>query len=336
MKGRRYVVKIVMMGAGAIGSLYGGMLSLAGESEVILVGRKPHVTAVRANGLRLKGVLGEHTVHLEATDDPRQITKADFVFITTKTYDTLAAAARIEHLVHDGACVVVLQNGLDTEKEVERVLSTTRVLRATTCMGALVTEPGEVIVTGQGLTEIGSHHPNNKEMVELISVLLRHAGFHVKTSENIDGVVWTKTIVNCGMNPVGALTGLTNGEIYNNKGLRGLVLRLVKEATKVAEGLGIRLTTEDPIRYTLGTAKATGANVNSMLQDIRAKKRTEIDSITGEVIRLARQMGIETPASESVYALVKALEWEYLRSKGSRSATGTLSIEEVTEATSSS
>jgi len=324
------------MGAGAIGSLYGGMLCLAGNSEVILVGRRPHVEAIRASGLKLKGVLGDRTIHLDATDDPRQVTKADIVFITTKTYDTLTAASRVRHLAKGGAYIIVLQNGLGTEEEVEKALSTTRVLRATTCMGALVTAPGEVTVTGQGLTEIGSHHPVNIEMVERIGVMLRNAGFETETSENIDGVVWTKTIVNCAVNPVGALTGLTNGKIYNNKALRGLVLRLVKEAAKVAEALKVNLTTKDPIRYTLGTAKATGGNINSMLQDIRAKKRTEIDSITGEVIRLAQQFGIETPVSESVYALVKALESEYLRGSGSRSSADSVSFEEIPEVTSSS
>ncbi len=329
-------MKIVMMGAGAIGSLYGGMLSLAGESEVILVARRPNADAIRRDGLKLRGVLGEHTVRLKATADPRQITRADFVFITTKTYDTLTAASRIRHLTDDGAYVIVLQNGLGTENEVEKVLSTTRVLRATTCMGALVTRPGEITVTGRGLTEIGSHHEENMEVVERVAELLRHAGFEVKTSDDIDGVVWTKTIVNCGLNPVGALTGLTNGEVYGNKALRGLVLRLVKEAAQVAEELGVKLTTEDPVRYTLGTAKATGANVNSMLQDIRARKKTEIDSITGEVIRLAHEMGIETPASEAVCALVKAVELEYLRDSGSRSAAESTSLDEVTEVTTSS
>ncbi|RDE14662.1 MAG: 2-dehydropantoate 2-reductase [Candidatus Thorarchaeota archaeon] len=329
-------MKIVIMGAGAIGSLYGGMLGLAGGSEVILVGRRPHVEAIRRGGLKFKGVLGDRAVRLKAIDDPRQITQADFVFITTKTYDTLTAASRVRHLADSGAYIVVLQNGLGTEKEVENALSTTRVLRATTCMGALVTRPGEITVTGQGLTEIGSHHVENVDAVEQVAELLRHAGFEVKTSDNIDGVVWTKTIVNCGVNPVGALTGLTNGEVYSNKALRGLVLRLVKEAAKVADGLGVKLTTDDPVRYTLGTAKATGANVNSMLQDIRARKKTEIDSITGEVIRLAHELGIETPASEAVCALVKALELQYLRSTGSRGAAESTSFDEVTEATTSS
>jgi 2-dehydropantoate 2-reductase len=179
-------------------------------------------------------------------------------------------------------------------------------------MGALQDIPGVVHATGCGLTEIGSRYSENYPFVEKLSEMMRKVGFDVRSSENIEGVVWTKTLVNCGINPVGALTGLSNGEVYENAALRGLVVRLVEEAVQVVEALGVELTTDDPVRYALGTAKATGDNINSMLQDLRAGKRTEIDAITGEVIRLAKQLGIETPSSESVYALVKAIESKYL------------------------
>ncbi|MCF2136080.1 MAG: 2-dehydropantoate 2-reductase [Candidatus Thorarchaeota archaeon] len=298
---------VVIMGAGAIGSLYGGLLSLSGI-DVTLVGRPPHVSRIRSSGLVISGVLGDHTAHPKAIDDPTNIDHADFVFITTKSYDTVAAARAVRHLVDNGAALVVLQNGLGTERLVEQDLGTQRVLRATTCMGAQLVEPGHVHITGTGITEIGSHHDENRALVESVVAIIKAAGFHARSSENMDGVVWTKTLVNCGINPVGALTGLTNGEIYQNKMLRGLVISLINETMSVVDALGVTLTTDDPIRYTLGTAKATGANLNSMLQDILASKRTEIDYITGAVIEIARELGISLPVSETVYALVKALE----------------------------
>jgi 2-dehydropantoate 2-reductase len=138
--------------------------------------------------------------------------------------------------------------------------------------------------------------------------------------------------VNCGINPVGALTGLSNGDVYKNKALRGLIVRLVEEAVQVVEALGIELTTEDPVRYALGTAKATGNNINSMLQDLQAGKRTEIDAITGEVIRLAKLYGIETPSSDAVYALVKALESKYLKEGKKLAETDILPIDDLVEA----
>ena len=301
-------MKIVIMGSGAIGGLYGGLLSLSGEDVIHLVGRKLQMESIRDNNLRIKGILGDHELHLDVTDDPRDIHSADLVFITTKAYDTIEAASQIRHLVDGGAYVLCLQNGLDTEVKVADYLGTTRVLRGTTCMGALVTGPGEIIATGCGITEIGSHFPENREMVNKVVKRLKQAGFDVRSSDNIEGVVWTKTIVNCGINPIGALTGLTNGEIHDDMALRNLVVKLVEEAAQVADTLDVKLTTDDPIRYTLGTAKATAENTNSMLQDVRACKRTEIESITGEVIRRAEELGIDTPFSETVYALVKALE----------------------------
>ncbi len=322
-------MKIVIVGSGAIGSLYGAFLSRFKDNEVILVGRNPHISAIQSNGLKIEGVLGSHLFKLKATSHAQDVKEADLVIVTTKTYDTTIAALSAKHLIDAGAYVLLIQNGLGTEELVAKELKTNRVLRATTCMGALQDSPGVVYATGCGLTEIGSRYAENYPLVEELTSMLREVGFDVKSSENIEGVVWTKTLVNCGINPVGALTGFTNGEVYENKALRRLVVQLVEEAVQVVEALGIELTTDDPVRYALGTAKATGNNINSMLQDLRAGKRTEIDAITGEVIRLARELGIDTPSSDSVYALVKAIESRYLDAGEAVSESDILEVEEL-------
>ena len=291
-------MRILIMGSGAIGSLYGGLLSLAGEDVIAFVGRKRHVDSIQANGLKIKGVKGEYSIPINATDDPRAIGNVDLIFITTKAYDSVKAAFQVSYLVDKGAYILCLHNGIGIEEKVAQDLGTTRVLRATTCMGAKMTGLGEVTITGDGITEVGSHYPENKVMVERVVSMMRNAGFDICSSNNIDGVVWTKAIVNCGLNPIAALTGLSNGEIHQNVGLRRLVIHLVKETAMVAKALNIKLNTENPIRYTLGTAKATAKNINSMLQDIQARKRTEIESITGEVIRQARKLDISIPFSE--------------------------------------
>jgi 2-dehydropantoate 2-reductase len=325
-------MKIIVVGSGAIGSLYGAFLSRLEDTEVILVGRNPHVSAIQSRGLKLKGILGDHVFKLKAIKYASEVEKADLVIVTTKTYDTLTAAKSAKHLIKAGASVLLIQNGLGTEELVAKALNTTKVLRATTCMGALRTSPGVVTATGCGLTEIGSRYPENYELVEKLTKMMKQVGFDVRSSENIEGVVWTKTLVNCGINPVGALTGLSNGEVYKNKALRGLIVKLVEEAVQVVDALGIELTTEDPVRYALGTAKATGDNINSMLQDLQAGKRTEIDAITGEVIRLAKLYGIETPSSDAVYALVKALESKYLKEGKKLAETDILPIDDLVEA----
>jgi 2-dehydropantoate 2-reductase len=320
------------MGSGAIGSLYGGLLSKAGEEVMLLVGREENVAAINARGLIIKGVLGEHTFQLPATVSPADIEDADLVLLTTKTHDSMEAALNVKHLVEKGAYLLVIQNGIGTEKLVAEQLQSRRVLRATTCMGAIMTGPGEVTVTGTGITEIGSHFSENQEMMEKIVAMLDSSGFEVRGSRNIEGVVWTKTIVNCGINPIGALTGLTNGEIIDDPMLRKLVIHLVEEAVEVATAKGIELTTPEPVRYTLGTARATAENTNSMLQDIMACKRTEIEAITGEIVRNAQDLGIKTPFSEAVYALVKALEGKLVRMTVSESEVPPLSARELHEA----
>ena len=325
-------MKIVVVGSGAIGSLYGAFLSRLEDTEVILIGRNPHVSAIQERGLKIKGILGEHVFKMKAMKFANEVDEADLVIVTTKTYDTLTAAQSAKHLIDGGASVLLIQNGLGTEDLVAKALKTTKVLRATTCMGALRTSPGVVTATGCGLTEIGSRYPENYDLVEKLTKMMREVGFDVRSSDNIEGVVWTKTLVNCGINPVGALTGLTNGEVYKNKALRGLIVKLVEEAVQVVEALGIELTTEDPVRYALGTAKATGENTNSMLQDLQAGKRTEIDAITGEVIRLAKELGIETPSSEAVYALVKALESKYIEQGDKLCDEDILAVDDLVEA----
>lgn len=301
-------LRVTIMGSGALGSLYGGLIQLAGMASVTLVARPRHVQAIKERGLRIKGVLGKHSVDIEATSDPTEIENADLVFITTKSYDTREAARELKHLADGNTYFICLQNGIGTEELVAEELNTRKVLRATSCMGAMMTGKGEVAITGTGITEVGSHYEENSQKVDEVVKLLQDASFEASNSDDIEAVVWTKTIVNCGINPVGALTGLTNGEVYKDRELRGLVINLVEEAAKVAEKLDIDLNADDPVRYTLGTAKATADNINSMLQDIMKGQKTEIDYITGEIVRKAEGLGLETPYSKSVLALVRALE----------------------------
>ncbi len=331
--GGRDSMKIVFIGAGAIGSLYGGMLHVAGF-DVVLIGRPRNVQAVRQEGMWIRGVLGEHYLQPNVSDNALDVRDADFVFITTKTYDTATAAESARHLVERGAYIVLLQNGIGTEKSVMQQLSTTRVIRGTTCTGALLTRPNEVVATGLGLTEFGTHYHDNWSAVVEIARVVEKAGFVTKTAEDLDGVVWTKTIVNCGINPVGALTGMTNGEIYDNKMLRSVVIRLVEEAAAVVKALGVKLTVDDPVRYTLGTAKATAHNINSMLQDLRRGRRTEVDSITGEVVKNAKRLGISVPVSEAIYALIKALEAKRLLTTDRTTNELTMTAEELLSALS--
>jgi len=327
---------IVIMGSGALGSLYGGLIQLTDQASVTLVARPRHVEAIRKRGLRIKGVLGEHSIDVKAVSNPKELQHADLVFITTKSYDTKEAAQELKHLVDGETYFVCLQNGIGTEELVSRELNTRNVLRATSCMGAMMPGDGEVMVTGTGITEVGTHYEENSETVDYVVRLLQEASFEAASSEDIEAVVWTKTIVNCGINPVGALTGLTNGEVYKDRDLRALVINLVEEAAEVAEALDIELNTDDPVRYALGTAKATAENINSMLQDIVKGKRTEIDFITGEIVRKARELGVETPFSKSMLALVRALERKRRDTKDGKKSVPILRSEQLVDLVSKS
>ena len=295
-------MKALIMGAGAIGSLMGGFLAKAG-AEVVLVGRRAHVEAVRSRGLRVEGPLGSFTVKVDAHEKPEEA-KGDFdlVLITVKAYDTAEAAKQVKRLVEKQAVPLCLQNGLGVEEEASRVLGTV-VFRGVTNNGAMLAQPGTVHHTGVGETLIGGRGV----LMEKLVTMLNASGLPARKVDNIAEVVWIKTLVNAGINPLGAITGLRNGELLEVGWLRSLMKAVVEEGANIAKKMGVELGI-DPVELTFKVAKDTANNKNSMLQDLERKKRTEVDYINGAIVKAAQQVGMEAPLNEALTKLVKAME----------------------------
>lgn len=295
-------MKALIMGAGAIGSLMGGFLAKAG-AEVVLVGRRAHVEAVRSRGLRVEGPLGSFTVKVDAHEKPEEA-KGDFdlVLITVKAYDTAEAAKQVKRLVEKQAVPLCLQNGLGVEEEASRVLGTV-VFRGVTNNGAMLAQPGTVHHTGVGETLIGGRGV----LMEKLVTMLNASGLPARRVDNIAEAVWIKTLVNAGINPLGAITGLRNGELLKVGWLRNLMKAVVEEGANIAKKMGVELGI-DPVELTFKVAKDTANNKNSMLQDLERKKRTEVDYINGAIVKAAQQVGMEAPLNEALTKLVKAME----------------------------
>jgi len=298
-------MKIVVLGAGSIGSLFGGMLARLGVN-VVLIGRERHVRAIRERGLRLKDEK-ELVVDVKATSNPLDAGKADILLLTVKAYDTKAAALDAKPLMKRDTLVLCLQNGLGTEGEAAEILGKSRILRGVTSEGALLAAPGIVYHTGRGETIIGAPFTSLPSKVEEIVELFNEAGFDTRTSDFIEGDVWTKVLVNAGINPIGAITRLKNGEILKHPQLVEAMKVLVKEGVQVANKCKISFT-ENPVNKTIHVAKMTAENKNSMLQDLEKGKRTEIDYINGAIVRYGAMVGVDTPANLTVTAIIKALE----------------------------
>ncbi|MHC1595370.1 MAG: ketopantoate reductase family protein [Candidatus Syntropharchaeales archaeon] len=293
-------MKVVVMGAGALGSLFGGILASSGE-EVVLVGRERHVDAINKNGLKLSGLTDavldlKASVHLEA---------ADLILFTVKSYDTQEAASKL--IINDDTIILSLQNGLGNEERIQEVVGDHHVIGGITSHGALFIEPGHIKHTGIGNTVIGELDGAITERVLNIAKILSEAGIKTDVTDVIKQKIWEKLVVNVGINALTAITGVNNGKLLEIPALRELMHAASREAVEVGRKVGIDLD-HDLIEEVEDVARKTAANRSSMLQDVSRGKRTEIDAINGAVVKIGAEVGIETPVNRILTLLVKGIE----------------------------
>lgn len=290
--------KIAVLGAGAVGSVFGALLSQCGCDVTLVSRNEEHVDAINLNGLVVKTPDGEEdSVTVKA--DTKIPGEPDLILLTVKAYDVETA---LLDSARDFSCpVLCLQNGIGVEEIAARVIGAERVIRGVTFMGATFLGPGCVMNAGIGETLIGQSEHSQK-----ISEAFSRSRIPAKVTEDIAGAVWTKSLVNCGMNAFGALTGLRNGELMEVPDLKAEMIATITEGEAVAASLKIKV--DDPSGKLLEITKATAANKNSMLQDVEAGKRTEIDFLNGAISRLGKENGVQTPRNDMLTALVKGLE----------------------------
>lgn len=305
-------MSIAIMGAGAIGSVIGGMLARQGH-RVTLVGRKSHMDAISQSGLHISGIWGEHTVlNLNAVTSPPH-KYMDIVFLTVKSFDTAAAARDVLSMIGADTMVVSMQNGLGNVETLAGIAGRDRTIGAVAIFGAIIPEPGRVEVTViASETLVGEMDGPPTPRVEAIAGMLDNAGIPTKTSVNIMRDIWHKALYNIALNPLSALLEVPYGDIADNPDTRWLIKKMVSEAFKVAGACGVDLGLESPEEYLkiLWDQKLppTREHRSSMLQDILRGKRTEIDFINGAVVRLGEEYGIGTPNNTALVRIVKAKE----------------------------
>lgn len=301
------------MGAGSIGSLLGGFLAEAGNN-VTFIGRYEHVNAIKHNGLHIKGLINKHVTEIKAETRTENIRERDLdlILVTVKAYDVVQASIQIKPLIKSQTNILFLQNGIGIEDEILKIVGG-NFLRGVTFCGADLRCPGNVLCTGFGGTIIGRFPSNSLRQAERVSKILEEANIPCQISSNIQGVVWAKTLVNAGINPFGTITELKNGELMKSSDLKKLMEETIQEGMTVAERLHVRLE-NDPVQLLSKTAEATADNFNSMLQDIKRRKRTEIDYINGAISRIGRKMSVKTPLNDLLTFMIRNLE-EKLRVK---------------------
>jgi 2-dehydropantoate 2-reductase len=297
-----------VVGCGAVGSIFAANLAQLEDVEVWAYDlAQEHVDAINARGLRLSGA-GELVGKLRATSDPGEVPTCDFGIVATKAMHTEPAIAATAHVFADGA-VCSVQNGIGNEETL--AAHVTRVIRGTTFPAGRIVEPGHVQWDVKGDTTIGPFEPSpaSFEEVERLAEACTRAGLPTEAVADARGPQWRKLIFNAATNPVGALTGLTHGRVCEDPALRRLVSGLVDEGKAVAAAQQIELDA-DPEELIDHAAKPEVAydHKASMLQDVEARRETEIDYLNGGIARFGREHGVPTPLNEAILALVKGLE----------------------------
>ena len=300
-------MKIVMMGSGAMGGLFGGLLTRSGE-EVWLVGnRKDQIDRIRSVGLTFEEKGKSQIIPINAALDVTSVGKADVVIFFVKTYDTEVAVSDALVLEKEDTIFLTLQNGLGNEEVICQKIDRKKVMLGVTGHGATLLGPGHIRHAGWGKTFIGELDHRITDRASRIAQTFCEAGIETEVSSNIHDHVWEKLLVNVGINALTALTGFKNGQLLDYPETSRLMKKLVFEAVEVARGKGIHLE-EDPIEKVRKVAEATKENRSSMGQDFDRRQKTEIDAINGAVVREARPLGIPVPFNQAVTDLVKAIE----------------------------
>ncbi len=301
--------RVAVMGAGAVGCFFGGMLARAG-APVTLIGRRERVEAITREGLFLDSIHFQETVAVAASTQVDAVREADLVLFCVKTLDTEGAARLLAPHLKRGAIVVSLQNGVDN---VERIREGSRAaggaieaLPAVVYVAAAMTAAGRVKHSGRGDLVVG--HGTRREEVERVAQTFERAHVPCRISENIEGDLWVKLIMNCAGNAVTALGRSSYGRAAQHEPARQVMRATAEEAIAVARAAGIQLPPGDFVSAGLELAKNLGPATSSTAQDIERGKRTEIDALNGYIARRGAELGVPTPVNQTLFALVKLLE----------------------------
>lgn len=308
-------MKIAIVGPGAMGCLFGGFLSRAGQEVILLDHNRERAKNISGHGLKIEGISGEHTIPVKVACEPSELGYIDLVIICVKAYDTEDAVKKLSGLAKKGVFFLTLQNGIGNLEIIAGKVGTNLALGGITSHGATLLGEGHIRHAGKGPTAIGFGRGaglsalTEKKLEDIVKIF-NSADFETKVSDDVDGLLWTKLIVNAGINALTGVTRLNNGRLIEYTGTHEVLHWAVEEAVRVAQAKNIKLA-DEPLSRVEDVCRATAKNVSSMLQDVLKKRRTEIDFINGAVVREGEKAGISTPVNRVLTNLIKTIEQSY-------------------------
>ena len=294
---------ILIVGTGALASLFAARLSQAGYVITLLGSWKAGLEALQTNGVRLQDSNGsENRFPVNVIRDPRECRGMQHVLVLVKAWQTEQVAGQLRECLAADGLAVTLQNGLGNREVLARSLGSSRVALGVTTTGATLLRPGVVREGGEGSISIEGH-----PALGPMEHALRSANFNVNVVDDAQTLIWGKLVINAAINPLTAILRVSNGKLLELPSAREMMKSLAMEAAQVAEAENVPLPFPDPVAAAEDVAHRTAANHSSMLQDVLRKAPTEIDAICGAVVRIGQKHGVETPTNWACWKLVKAM-----------------------------
>lgn len=304
-------MRIVVVGPGAMGCLFAAFLSKSKEPVWLLDKHRERSVKISQQGIIVEGVSGNWQSKVKITSNPEEIEGCDLIVICVKSYHTKEVITQLKPLIRENTNILTLQNGIGNIEILAEAAGLDKVIGGVTNQGATLLDYGRIRHAGIGETVIG--RLDGKIPVEMRSIreIFNKAGIETRISRDIKGLLWSKLIINVGINALTAITRLNNGKLIQFEGTRKILREAVTEAIRIAKRKRIKLIYDDPLAKVEAVCEATSGNVSSMLQDVLKKKCTEIDFINGVVVRQGQELGIPVPVNSILVGLLKTIEASY-------------------------
>ncbi|WP_436348484.1 ketopantoate reductase family protein [Natronorubrum sp. FCH18a] len=302
-------MKVAVIGPGALGCLFGGRLALAGHEVWLLHHRQAAVDRLNEQGLRIDSDGTTHRVAVPATTDAADVGHADLVIVFVKSHVTESALEQHAACIGPDTAVLSLQNGLRHDERLREFVGDRRAIAGVTYQGAVMEEPGRVRHTSDGVSTFGG---GDTTTVRNVARTLSEAALPAEVVDDPTTHIWSKQLISLPVKPLASLTRLSNGELVDCDETRAVMEFVVEEAIAVADAKGIELTTDDPMDEIVRTCRASYSHDSSMLQDVRAERKTELDEVNGALVEMGREEGVDVSVNALLTRLVRGLEYSYL------------------------
>ncbi|MFH1774384.1 MAG: 2-dehydropantoate 2-reductase [Methanobacteriota archaeon] len=299
-------MKVAVMGAGAVGGYFGGVLAKSG-ADITLIARGKHLEAMRKDGLLIKSYRGDFRADVKATSDPKEAGPVELVIFTVKTYDTEEAIRLCAPMIRENTCILSLQNGVDNDEKIAREAGREKVICGVAYIGVGIEEPGVICHSAAGKIAIGELNGKITHRIKKIAEMFSAAGVPCEISRDIIKLKWEKLVWNAAFNALTTITRASVAEVLSDKKLMETAVAAMHEVIEVAQKKGIDID-DAAIQDALALSKNIGDFKTSMLQDFESGRKTEVEALNGIVVRKGREVNVKTPVNQCLYALVSFME----------------------------